>query len=317
MLDNLTSIDYANSIRNKITINKTNNDPKYYGAVMTTPEDSGTSHVSVLAPDGSAVSVTSTINQVYVDFVSFLLLNAIFKSTPTPTNRIKDISFNSIYQFDSFGAMRRSRSTGIIFNDEMDDFSSPNITNGFDLPPSPANFIRPGKRPMSSMSPTIVVSVLYELRDKYRVFSSYCFSFLFVKVDKNGEVRLVIGAAGGTKITSAVAIAMVLNLWSGYNVKQAIDALRIHHQVKLNVNSSFNIAHFQLSITLFMTLQLLPMVVQNEKGFSPDVLNYLWSIGHNVSTYSGIGSAITAISKQNGEIIASSDFRREGRTAGF
>ncbi|XP_060826353.1 glutathione hydrolase 1 proenzyme-like isoform X1 [Bombus pascuorum] len=230
VLDNLTSTDYANSIRSKITINKTSNDPKYYGAVMTTPEDSGTSHVSVLAPDGSAVSVTSTINQV-------------------------------------FGAMRRSRSTGIIFNDEMDDFSSPNITNGFDLPPSPANFIRPGKRPMSSMSPTIVV-------------------------DKNGEVRLVIGAAGGTKITSAVAIAMVLNLWSGYNVKQAIDTLRIHHQ-------------------------LLPMTVQNEKGFSPDVLNYLWNIGHNVSTYSGIGSAITAISKQNGEIIASSDFRREGRTAGF
>lgn len=81
MLDNLTSIDYANSIRNKITINTTNNDPKYYGAVMSTPEDSGTSHVSVLAPDGSAVSVTSTINQVYVDFVSSLLLNAIFKST--------------------------------------------------------------------------------------------------------------------------------------------------------------------------------------------------------------------------------------------
>ncbi|XP_043527261.1 glutathione hydrolase 1 proenzyme-like isoform X3 [Frieseomelitta varia] len=230
LLNNLTSIDYAKMIRSKIKTNETNNDPKYYGVNMTIPEDSGTSHVSVLAPDGSAVSVTSTINQV-------------------------------------FGAMIRSKLTGIIFNDEMDDFSSPNITNGFDVPPSPANFIRPGKRPMSSMSPTIVV-------------------------DKNGDVRLVIGAAGGTKITTAVALAMILNLWSGYNVTQAIDTVRIHHQ-------------------------LLPMIIQNEKGFPPDILHYLSSIGHNITTYSGIGSAITAISKQNGKILATSDFRREGRTAGF
>ncbi|XP_076666249.1 glutathione hydrolase 1 proenzyme isoform X1 [Andrena cerasifolii] len=230
IVNNLTSPDYASIIRKRIRDDETNNDPKYYGAVTVTPEDSGTSHVSVLAPDGSAVSVTSTINQV-------------------------------------FGAMIRSRSTGIIFNDEMDDFSSPNITNGFDLPASPANFIRPGKRPMSSMSPTIVI-------------------------DEKRTVRLVIGAAGGTKITTGVAIGMVLNLWSGYNIKRALDALRIHHQ-------------------------LFPMTVQNEKGFSPDVLSYLSSIGHNVTTFSGIGSAITAVTKEHGKIFACSDYRREGRTAGF
>ncbi|KAL6446949.1 hypothetical protein ACFW04_001380 [Cataglyphis niger] len=230
LLANLTSNDYAEMIKERIKDNRTCQDPEEYGAVTETTEDSGTAHVSVLAPDGSAVSVTSTINQV-------------------------------------FGAMIRSESTGIIFNDEMDDFSSPNITNGFGLPPSPANFIRPGKRPLSSMCPTIVV-------------------------DQHNDVRLVIGAAGGTKITSGVAIGMVLNLWSNYNIKEAVDARRLHHQ-------------------------LLPMNVQNEKDFCPATLNYLNKIGHHIVTFSGIGSAITAVSKKNGLITANSDYRRQGRTAGL
>lgn len=85
LVSNLTSVDYAKTIRSKIKTNETSNDPKYYGVNMTMPEDSGTSHVSVLAPDGSAVSVTSTINLVYVNRVRLLSSNTIFKITYTRT----------------------------------------------------------------------------------------------------------------------------------------------------------------------------------------------------------------------------------------
>lgn len=68
---NLTSQDYANSIRYKIEDNKTYNDPEHYEAVTSIKEDHGTGQISILAPDGSAVSVTTTINQMY-EYCTFL-----------------------------------------------------------------------------------------------------------------------------------------------------------------------------------------------------------------------------------------------------
>jgi len=59
------------------------------------------------------------------------------------------------------------------------------------------------------------------------------------------------------------------------------------------------------------------MNVQNEKGFCSTTLSYLHAIGHNVTTFTGIGSAITAVSRENGFITANSDYRRQGRIAGF
>ena len=91
-----------------------------YGARWNLVEDHGTTHVSVVDADRNAVAMTSTIN----------------------TN---------------FGSKVVSRSTGILLNDEMDDFSVPNETNHYGLAPSAANFIAPRRKPLSSMSPTVVL----------------------------------------------------------------------------------------------------------------------------------------------------------------
>lgn len=112
-------------------------------------------------------------------------------------------------------------------------------------------------------------------------------------MDSKNDVQLVIGAAGGSKIPSAVALAMILNMWSGYNIKEALDARRLHHQV-------------------------LPMQIDVENGFSMPILKHLKAVGHNTTYFKGIGSAICAISKLNHPgITANSDWRRLGGVDGY
>uniref|UniRef100_A0A2L2XUY1 Gamma glutamyl transpeptidase n=1 Tax=Parasteatoda tepidariorum TaxID=114398 RepID=A0A2L2XUY1_PARTP len=172
LVDLLESKDYADQTRPKIDDKKTH-DPDYYGVNVNVQEDHGTAHMSIIGTNGDAVSVTSTINHY-------------------------------------FGSQVMSPSTGILLNNEMDDFSSPNITNFFGVPPTGKNQIRPGRRPFSSMVPAIVV-------------------------DGNRNVRLVVGGNGGTQITTSVAQVIIRNLWLDENIKQAIDAPRFHHQLLPNL----------------------------------------------------------------------------------
>ncbi|KAI6213720.1 hypothetical protein M3Y94_00184700 [Aphelenchoides besseyi] len=143
---------------------------EYYSRDLTAQvPDHGTAHVSALDHEGNAVSVTSTINQL-------------------------------------LGSNRISPTLGILWNDQMDDFSTPGQPNGFGFAPSPANFIAPGKKPMSSMSPAIV----YDKRES--------------------KVKMVVGASGGSRIISAVAQTVIRTLLFNQTVKEAVDAPRIHNQ---------------------------------------------------------------------------------------
>lgn len=107
----------------------------------------------------------------------------------------------------SFGSQTVSDVTGIIYNDELDDSSFKELSNFFSIQPTPANQMIRGKRPMSSMSPIIVFN------------------------EKSGDVELVLGGSGGSKIISSVALVALRVLYFMQNIKDAIDAPRLHNQL--------------------------------------------------------------------------------------
>jgi gamma-glutamyltranspeptidase/glutathione hydrolase len=131
-------------------------------------ESVDTTHYSVMDADGNAVAVTTTLN-------------------------------------NAFGSGVTVPGLGFLLNDEMDDFASKQgVPNMFGLIQGPANSIAPGKRPLSSMTPTIV------LRD--------------------GKVAYVLGSPGGGRIITTVANIFLSAADEGLNIQQAVDAPRFHHQ---------------------------------------------------------------------------------------
>ncbi|KQT54287.1 gamma-glutamyltranspeptidase [Aureimonas sp. Leaf454] len=165
-LETLLDKDYARDIRARI-------DPYRAGVSQSLMpkgfgESTETTHYSIIDDAGNAVAVTYTLN-------------------------------------GSFGAGVMAPGTGILLNNEMDDFTiKPGVPNLYGLVQGEANAIEPKKSPLSSMSPTIV--------------------------SRDGKPFMVIGSPGGSRIITITLEAILNVVDHGMNLQEAIDAPRIHHQ---------------------------------------------------------------------------------------
>lgn len=167
VVNDMLSTEFAKQLKKTIYDNMTFS-PNHYGGKWNQINDHGTSHMSVVDSERNAVSMTSTVNSY-------------------------------------FGAKYLSPSTGIVLNNEMDDFSAPAKRSENVPPPAPANFIHPGKRPLSSMTPTIVL--------------------------KGGQLGAVVGASGGAMIIAGTIEVFLNHFARGMDPFASVMAPRYYHQL--------------------------------------------------------------------------------------
>ena len=166
-IDHLLDKNYAAKLRAAIEPQKAGESQKIKPGVAP-HEGSNTTHYSIVDQWGNAVSVTYTLN-------------------------------------DWFGAGVMASTTGVILNDEMDDFTAKvGVPNMYGLVQGEANAIASGKAPLSSMSPTIVT--------------------------KDGKTVMVVGTPGGSRIITATLLTILNVIDYGMNLQEAVDAPRFHQQ---------------------------------------------------------------------------------------
>lgn len=167
LIAEISTKDFADLIAANLTDDRTH-PVGYYNPEFDIVTDHGTSHTSAVDSQGMAVALTTTVNLV-------------------------------------FGSQVLDPETGILLNDEMDDFSTPGFPNDFGLWPSPYNYPEPGKRPLSSIAPTIMEH-------------------------GDGSFYLAIGGSGGSRIFPSL-FQVILNLDWGLDVSEAIEYGRMHDQL--------------------------------------------------------------------------------------
>ncbi|KAL1957851.1 hypothetical protein VTO42DRAFT_5416 [Malbranchea cinnamomea] len=160
----------AAKIRSRISDERTQDVSAYDPAGLESRDTPGTSHISTTDAAGLTISLTTTVNLL-------------------------------------FGSTLMVPETGVIMNNEMNDFSIPGSSNAFGYIPSPANFVRPGKRPLSSICPLIVSDA------------------------RTGAVYFVTGAAGGSRIITAAVQTAINVLDRGMNAATSLAQPRMHDQL--------------------------------------------------------------------------------------
>ncbi len=166
-IDKLLAPTHITRMRDTITPGKATPSSEITGS-LGAPEGTNTTHYSVVDKDGNAVAVTYTINYL-------------------------------------FGIAQIAGDTGFFLNNEMDDFTSkPGVPNSFGLVQGEINKIEPGKRPLSSMTPTILL--------------------------KDGKLFMVTGSPGGSTIISTTLMSILNVIDFGMNAQQAVNAPRMHQQ---------------------------------------------------------------------------------------
>lgn len=170
--DSMLSDKTAAEVRSKISDLRTQNVSYYDPKGLESLETPGTSYVGTADKSGLAISLTTTINTL-------------------------------------FGSRVMVPETGVIMNNEMNDFSIPSSSNAFGFIPSPANFIRPGKRPLSSVSNMIAESA-------------------------DGKLYLVVGSAGGSRIITATIQNVHQVIDRNRTTAQALAQPRLHDQLVPN-----------------------------------------------------------------------------------
>lgn len=217
-------------------------------------DDHGTSSFSVVDKDRNTVTMTSSVNL-------------------------------------AFGSKVVSPSTGIVLNNQMDDFSSPGRVNYFGLHPSESNYVVAGKRPLSSMSPMFV------FRDNQQKSST----------DPNdlGTLILSIGASGGPKIITSVLQTILNKLFVGMPLYESISQPRIHNQLLYHGAAGTNIEHDTLPQGPSLRL-------------SNRTVTALKKRGHKVVRTDFLGTVqAVAVDLETNMLSAVSDVRKQGMPAGY
>ncbi|MFY8200613.1 MAG: gamma-glutamyltransferase [Pirellula staleyi] len=245
--DFLTDPDYAAKLAKKVDLEKAISVAGHGNANATDESKKHTTHLTTADAKGNWVALTSTVNT-------------------------------------SWGSKVMVPGTGVMLNNQMDDFSiAPGVPNAFGLIGSAANAVEPNKRPLSSMSPSIVL-------------------------DENGKPFLTCGAAGGPKIINATLQNIVRCLDLDESIDKAIASARVHQQWRpdlLYVESGLGGLRIPNATEKFSV-----------KEGDDSIARQLASMGHSIRPVNSIAIAQGIQATSNG-LIAASDPRTDGTAIAF